>query len=387
MRKKTDEVIKYTRYALDSIQKMKMEPEEIEIFTQEVVNNFHDHINPGFLDYRKSASDDYMAMEWMANGDTFMDLKGNEYIDCLGGFGTYNCGHRHPTIIEAVNSQLKKQPLSSAELIDANRSLLAKIIADVTPGDLQYSFFTSSGTEAIETGLKMAALATGRHYFISFKGDFHGKTAGSLSLSSKAHQRVPFLPLIQGVKHAPYGDLDYLTKMIDVAEFTGELPAAIVVEPIQGENGIIIPPDDFLPGIRHLCDKYDILMMVDEVQSGMGRTGKLFAIDHYDVAPDILCLAKALGGGVMPISACVCTERTFKGMFSDPLLHSTTTGGSPTATAAAIAAFHVILTEDLPGKAARAGKIFMKIGRTMQKISGVAKGSKRAWFVYSNGIL
>ncbi|MDR3225324.1 MAG: aminotransferase class III-fold pyridoxal phosphate-dependent enzyme, partial [Clostridiales Family XIII bacterium] len=261
-------------------------------------------------------------------------------------------------VLKAVADQLAKQPLSSAELVDANRALLARILADVSPGDLKYTFFTSSGTEAIETSMKMAALATGRHHFIAFEGDFHGKTHGSLSLTSKGHYRAPFMPLIQGARHVKFGDLDMLRKTVEVMEYVGELPAAIVFEPIQGENGIQIPPDDFIPGIRKICDEYDIMMVSDEVQAGMGRTGTFFAVDYYDVAPDIIAMAKSIGGSVMPLSACLCTERAFKGMFEDPLLHSTTTGGSPTATAAGIAAINMILKEDLPGKAKRAGAIF-----------------------------
>lgn len=360
MRKSFEEVLKYTEFAMKTIAQKSMTDEEKEFFINETRHNFDNHINPGFLQYRKSAGEDDMAMEWMANGDTFVDLHGNTYIDCLGGFGAFNCGHRHPTVVETVTNQLAKQPLSSAELIDANRSLLARILADVTPGDLQYTFFTSSGTEAIESGLKMATLATGRHYYVAFKGDFHGKTMGSLSLTSKEHFRGPFLPLLQGVRHAPFGDLDYLKKMIDIMEFTGELPAAIIYEPIQGEGGVQIPPDDFIPGIREICDKYDIMMVADEVQAGMGRTGYLFATDYSGVAPDILCLGKSISGSVVPLSACVCTERAYRGMFPDPLLHSTTTGGNPLATAAGIAAFNVILKEDLCGKAQKSGAIFME---------------------------
>lgn len=360
MRKSFDEVLKYTEYAMTTIAQKSMTDEEMEFFIKETRYNFDNHINPGFLEYRKSAGEDAMAMEWMANGDTFTDLHGNTYIDCLGGFGAFNCGHRHPKVIENVMNQLEKQPLSSAELIDANRSLLARILADVTPGDLQYTFFTSSGTEAVECGLKMATLATGRHYYVAFKGDFHGKTHGSLSLTSKEHFRGPFLPLLQGARFAPFGDLDYLTKMLDILEFIGELPAAIVYEPIQGEGGVNIPPDEWIPGIRKLCDKYDIMMVADEVQAGMGRTGYLFATDYNNVAPDILCLGKSISGSVVPLSACVCTERAFRGMFPDPLLHSTTTGGNPLATAAGIAAFNVILSEDLPGKAKKSGAIFME---------------------------
>jgi len=360
MRKSFDEVLKYTEYAMKTIGQKSMTDEEKDVFIKETRNNFDNHINPGFLEYRKSAGADDMAMEWMANGDTFTDLHGNTYIDCLGGFGAFNCGHRHPKVIETVTNQLAKQPLSSAELIDANRSLLARILADVTPGDLQYTFFTSSGTEAVECGLKMATLATGRHYYVAFKGDFHGKTHGSLSLTSKEHFRGPFLPLLQGARFAPFGDLEYLTKMLDIMEFIGELPAAIVYEPIQGEGGVNLPPDEWIPGIRELCDKYDIMMVADEVQAGMGRTGYLFATDYSKVAPDILCLGKSISGSVVPLSACVCTERAFRGMFPDPLLHSTTTGGNPLATAAGIAAFNVILSEDLPGKAQKSGAMFME---------------------------
>lgn len=358
-RKSFDEVLKYTEYALKTISQKEMSDEEMQYFIDQTRNNFDNHINPGFLEYRKSAGGDQMAMEWMAQGDTFTDLHGKEYIDCLGGFGAFNCGHRHPKVIEAVKNQLEKQPLSSAELIDANRSLLARILADVTPGDLQYTFFTSSGTESVESGIKMATLATGRHYYVAFKGDFHGKTMGSLSMTSKDHYRGPFLPLLQGTRHAPFGDLDYLKKLIDVMEYVGELPAAIIYEPIQGEAGVIIPPDDFIPGIREICDKYDIMMIADEVQAGMGRTGYLFATDYYDVAPDIMCLGKSISGSVIPLSACVCTERAFRGMFPDPLLHSTTTGGNPIATCAGIAAFNVILGEDLCGKSKRSGELFM----------------------------
>ena len=143
-------------------------------------------------------------------------------------------------------------------------------------------------------------------------------------------------------------------------EYVGELPAAIVYEPIQGEGGVNIPPDDFIPGIREICDKYDIMMIADEVQVGMGRTGYLFATDYNNVAPDILCLGKSISGSVVPLSACVCTERAFRGMFPDPLLHSTTTGGNPLATSAGIAAFNVILGEDLCGRAKKSGAMFME---------------------------
>lgn len=366
-RKSFDEVLKYTEYALETINQREMTEDQKKKFKEEARFNFDNHVNPGFLEYRKGAGEDDLAMEWSSDGDGFTDLNGKHYIDFLGGFGAFNCGHRNPKVVNAVKAQIDKQPLSSAELVEPNRALLARILGDVTPGDLQYTFFTASGTESIESALKMAALATGRHHFVAFKGDFHGKTAGSLSLTSKAAYRGPFLPLLQGTRHAPFGDLDYLKKLIDVMDYVGELPAAIVFEPIQGEAGIILPPDDFIPGIREICDKYDIMMVDDEVQAGMGRTGHLFAIDYYGVAPDILCLGKSLSGSVVPVSACVCTERAYRGMFPNPLLHSTTLGGNPISTAAGIAAFNVILGEDLCGKAQKAEKKFKEAMANMMK--------------------
>jgi putrescine aminotransferase len=184
---------------------------------------------------------------------------------------------------------------------------------------------------------------------------------------------------LQGTRHAPYGDIEYLKKMIDVMAYTGELPAAIIYEPIQGEAGVIIPPDDFIPGIREICDKYDIMMVADEVQAGMGRTGYLFATDYNNVAPDILCLGKSLSGSVVPLSACVCTERAFKGMFPDPLLHSTTTGGNPLATSAGIAAFNVILSEDLCGRAKKSGAVFME---GLEKLKNKSKKNYTHLLVY-----
>jgi len=359
MRKSFGEVLDYCNHALDIIGKQELTGDEQKKYIEEVVLNFANHVNPGFLEYRKSASTDYTSIEWFGEGDHFRDLTGKEFIDCLGGYGTFNCGHRHPKIMKALEDQMKKQPLSSAELLDANRSMLCRILAEITPGDLQYTFFTSSGTEAVECALKMAALATGRHYFVTAKGDFHGKTHGSLSLTAKAAYRKPFLPMLQGVRHVPFNDIDYLKKTLEIMDYIGELPAAVILEPIQGENGVIIPSDDYFPKVRELCDQYDVLLVADEVQTGMGRTGKMFCVDHWNVAPDIMCLAKALGGGVMPISACVCTKRAFEGMFPNPFLHSTTTGGNPLACAAAIACIKVIIEEKLAERAAETGAYFL----------------------------
>lgn len=361
MRKEFSEVLEYSRHAMDMIAKKEMPQEERDRFTEEVVDNFCEFVNPGQLEYRKSAATNYKSIEWIDEEDGFYDLNGKKYIDWLGGFGVFNHGHRHPKVVEAVKNQLDKQALGSAELLDGNRAMLAKILAELTPGDLQYSFFTSSGTESVECAMKMAMMATDRHYFITATKDFHGKTLGALSLTGKGVYRKPFLPMLQGIRHVPFGDFDYLKKTVESMAYIGELPAAMIFEPIEGEIGVIIPPDDYFPRVRELCDEYDILLIADEVQTGMGRTGKVFAVDHWGVAPDILCLAKAMGGGVMPLSATVSTKRCYeKYMFGNPWMHSTTTGGNPLACAAGIAGIRVLLEEDLAGQAEAKGAYLMK---------------------------
>lgn len=363
-----DEIIQETRKVLKMIAKKELDPDEKEWITTETVENFKDYINPGFLEYRKSWSKDYAIMEWKDSGSTFFDLQGNEYIDCLGGYGVYNCGHRHPKVVEAVVNQLKRQALPSLELMDPLRGMLAKLLAAITPGDLQYAFFGNSGTEAVEGALKLAKAFTGRRIIVAATRGFHGKSMGSLSATAKADFRKPFYPLVPGFRHIPYGDIDSLKILFEAQAFIGDEVAAVILEPIQGEGGVILPPADYFPAVRNLCDEYGALLIADEVQTGMGRTGKMFAIEHYGVVPDIMCLAKALGGGVMPIGAFTSTPRIWELLMPNPLLHSTTFGGNPVSCAAAIAAINVTLEERLHEQAAEKGDYFLpKLQALMQQ--------------------
>jgi putrescine aminotransferase len=311
------------------------------------------------LEYRKSVSSDYTAVEWMDSGANFTDIYGRVFIDCLGGYGIFNVGHRHPKVVEAVKNQLKHQALHGQELLDPLRAMLAQLLAAITPGDLQYCFFTNSGTESVEGALKLARLHTKRTGIIATVGAFHGKSLGSLSATSKSIFREPFMPLVPGFHHVPYGDAKVLEAVIASAKFTGEDVAAVILEPIQGEGGVIIPPDGYFKQVREICDRYDVLLIVDEVQTGLGRTGKLFGIEHYGVKPDIMCLAKPLGGGVMPIGAFISTKEIWQEMIPNPFLHSTTFGGNPLACSAAIAAINVTLEEKLPEQAAEKGNYFI----------------------------
>ena len=297
-------------------------------------------------------------VEWEDAGpNVYRDVSGREYIDCLGGFGIYNVGHRHPKVVKAVSDQLKRQPLHSQDLLDPLRAMLAKALAMLTPGELQYSFFCNSGTEAVEAALKLARAydATKPTILGATKG-FHGKSYGSLSVSAKGEFRRPFGSLLPNVEHVPFDDLSEMRRRMHTLRTVGEDVGAVILEPIQGEGGVNVPSDDYLPGVRKLCDEFGALLILDEVQTGMGRTGKMFACEHYGVAPDLMCLAKSFGGGVMPAGAVVGTKAVFSRLFGNPFLHTTTFGGNPLACAAALANINVLIEERLPERAARMGE-------------------------------
>ncbi|MBX9688539.1 MAG: putrescine aminotransferase [Candidatus Obscuribacterales bacterium] len=343
---------------LQLIGKKELTESERQKVTKDAVQYWQDHVNAGFLQYRKSVSTDYTAVEWDDHGAVFRDVNGTEFIDMLGGFGIYNVGHRHPKVLKAVQEQLERQAIHSQELIDPLRCYLAHLISLITPGDLNYAFFTNSGTESVEGCLKMAMLATGRRHFVGAIGGFHGKSLGALGGTSKAVFREPFLPLLAW-HHVPFGDIDALKTFMECADFTGDRIAGLVIEPIQGEGGINVAPPGYLAACRELCDKYGAMLIFDEIQCGMGRTGKMFYCEYDGVTPDLMALAKGFGGGVMPIGAVVGSEKTWSKYIDNPFLHTTTFGGNPLACAAAIATINVLLEEDLPKQAHEKGNYLL----------------------------
>lgn len=334
------------------------------------LENFDDYFNRGFLHYRKSVAEaeDFAAIEWTGQGSIIEDIMGRKFIDCLGGFGVYNMGIRHPKIVAAVEAQLRRMPLSSQELLDPLRGFLAELLGEIAPGDLQECFFISNGTDAVEGALKLARLYTKKTGFISTTGGFHGKSMGSLSVMGRAVYRKPFQPLLSDVYFVDYGDIKDLERELKKLTDLGEDIAAVILEPVQGEAGAVVPPDDYLPRVRQLCNDYNVLLIFDEVQTGMGRTGRVFACENWNVVPDILCLGKALGGGVMPLSAFLSTPKIWKVLEDNPFLHSSTFGGNPLACAAGIAAINVMLEENLPQQAAEKGAYLMKRLRAMQAL-------------------
>jgi putrescine aminotransferase len=362
--------IGYAERWLDII-KEKQTPtiEEADWIASESLSNFREHFNEWWLEYRKSVTlaGDHAAIEWKWSGAIIEDIYGRKYIDWLWGYGLLSHGWSHPEVIEAVQSQLLHNPMPSQELIDPLRGVLARILADITPGNLQYAFFTGSGTEANEGAIKLAKMYTKKAGFIVAVKGFHGKTMWSLSLIGKKDYREPVGQLYSGpVYHVPFGDALAVERQLEICETIGVGIAAVMMEPIQGEAGAIVPPDDFWPRIRAATKKHWVLLIADEVQTGLWRTGKMWGVDHWWVVPDIMTMGKSLGGGVMPISAFVSTLEIWQCMMHpNPFIHTTTTGGGALACSAAIAGIHVALRDNFPKLAEEKGKYIMK---KMQKL-------------------
>jgi putrescine aminotransferase len=376
LRLPNDQVVRHTRRYLDLIAGQEMTTEEKRAFIAETVDSYEKYYNRGFVTYRKSVTEagQFAALEWSGEGSTLHDLLGREYIDCLGGYGIFSAGVNHPKVVKAVTNQLQRMALNSQELLEPWRAALARVLAEVTPGELQNSFFINNGTDAIEGAIKLTRLYTKRNTFISALGGFHGKSMGSLSLMGKASFREPFQFGLQDVRFVPYGDADALEYEFQRCDAVGVRIAGVVLEPIQGEAGGVVPPDDYFPRARELCTRYGALLIVDEIQTGMGRTGKMWGVDHWDVAPDIMCLGKSIGGGVMPLSAFISTAKIWEVMIPNPIIHSTTFGGNPLACAAGLAAIQVTLEEDLPGQAAAKGEFLLReLGCLQQKYPQVLK--------------
>jgi putrescine aminotransferase len=351
------EVLRHTSRYLELIAGREMSLEEKRAFIAETVDSYERYYNRGFITYRKSVTQagQFAALEWSGQGSLLHDLLGREYIDCLGGYGIFSAGVNHPKIIQALTDQLPRMALNSQELLEPWRAALSKVLAEVTPGALQNSFFINNGTDAIEGAIKLARLYTKRNTFISTIGGFHGKSMGSLSLMGKASFREPFQGGLQDVRFVPYGDAGALEDELRRCDAVGTAIAGVVLEPVQGEAGGVVPPDDYLPRARAACTRYGALLIADEIQTGMGRTGKLWGVDHWNVEPDIMCLGKSLGGGVMPLSAFIANPTVWEVMIPNPIIHSTTFGGNPLACVAGLAAIQVTLEEDLPGQAAAKG--------------------------------
>jgi acetylornithine/N-succinyldiaminopimelate aminotransferase len=283
----------------------------------------------------------------LASGDgaVVTDVDGKSYLDLLGGIAVNILGHRHPAVIEAVTRQLDTLGHTSNLYATEPGIALAEALVGLLGAESRV-FFCNSGTEANEVAFKITRL-TGRTKLVAAQGAFHGRTMGSLALTGQPAKQEPFAPLPGDVTHVPFGDLDALTAAVD------EDTAAVFLEPIMGEGGVVVPPAGYLVAARDITAKHGALLVLDEVQTGMGRTGAFFAHQHDGIVPDIVTLAKGLGGG-LPIGACIAVGKTAD--LLTPGLHGSTFGGNPVCTAAALAVLKVLADEDLIGRADVLGK-------------------------------
>jgi putrescine aminotransferase len=254
-------------------------------------------------------------------------------------------------VVAAVKDQLDSIALGAKAFFSKNGADLAEQLAAVAPAGVQYSFFCNSGTEAVEAALKFARATTGRSKLVSTYDGFHGKTLGALSVMGREKYRKPFEPLLGPVTFVDFGDSQAAANAID------RDTACFIVEPIQGEAGIIVPPDGYLAAVREACDRAGALLIFDEVQTGMGRTGTMFGCEHEGVSPDLMTLAKAIGGGIMPLGVCMGRPEIWEAIYSaNPLSHTSTFGGNPLACAAGLATLRVIRDEALVPRSAELGR-------------------------------
>ncbi|MCX8154011.1 MAG: aspartate aminotransferase family protein [Candidatus Bathyarchaeota archaeon] len=297
-------------------------------------------------------------------GALVWDINGKEYIDCMGSYGVALLGHSHPKVVKAICQQAATLISCHASLYNEKRTeFLRKLIAIMPPG-LNKAFLSNSGAESVECAIKLARKYTGKPEIIAVMGAFHGKTMGALSATWDKKYREPFQPLVPEFKHVQPDNLEKLREAIT------DKTAAVILEPIRGEGGIRVPPAEYLPGVREICNAHNVLLILDEVQTSFGRTGKLFACEHWSVTPDIMCLAKPFAGG-LPIGITVAKEHIMSSLGLGE--HTSTFSGSPLVCAAACAAIDVLINDRLADRAAELGGYFKSKLESLQAKHKIVK--------------
>ncbi|MDQ1771110.1 aspartate aminotransferase family protein [Labilibaculum euxinus] len=319
-----------------------------------------------FLQHVATTSDFPIALEIeRAEGIYMYSPDGKPYLDLVSGVSVSNLGHGHPRVRQAIKDQVDKYMhlMVYGEFIESPQVQLAKLLSDNLPESLNSVYFVNSGSEANEGALKLAKRFTGRSEIITFKNAYHGSTHGALSVLGDEELKNAFRPLLPDIRIIEFGNI------LDLEEITNKT-ACVILEPIQSEGGMIIPTKDFIQTLRARCTEKGALLIFDEVQMGFGRTGKLFAFEHFDVVPDILCLAKAMGGG-MPIGAFISDKKILDTFKSNPMLgHITTFGGHPVCCAAAKAALEVLLEENIVDDVQRKGELFVTLLKDHPMVKG-----------------
>ncbi|MEU0052736.1 aminotransferase class III-fold pyridoxal phosphate-dependent enzyme [Streptomyces sp. NPDC006309] len=290
------------------------------------------------------------ALELSSHAAHVFGADGRRFLDC-GGYGVFLVGHTHPIVVEAVVAQARSHPMSTRLLLEPTAALAAAALAAVTPAGLDRVHFVNSGAEATEAALKLARVH-GKRRLVSAEGGFHGKTMGALSLTAKEFYQEPFRPLLPDVTHVPYGDVSALDGTVDA-------DTCLFLEPVQGEGGVVVPPDGYLTAAQRLCRERGAFLVLDEIQTGLGRLGTWWGADREAVSPDVLLVGKGLSGGVVPVAAMVATDAAYEPFSRDPFLHTSTFAASPIAMAAARSAVETIRAEGMVDRAAALGRTLL----------------------------
>ena len=310
-----------------------------------------------FLRHVAQTSAAPLALEIIkAEGALLYDVNGKKYIDLIGGINVANVGHRHPKVIEAIKNQLDAYMhiMVYGEFVETPQVQYAKLLTEHLPASLNSVYFTNSGTEATEGAMKLAKRFTGRTQIVAFNNSYHGSTQGALSIIGDEYWRNAFRPLLPGIFHFDYNSVEAINSI-------NEETACVIVETVQGEAGIIAPSKDWMQALRKKCAETGTLLILDEIQTGFGRTGKLWGFEHFDIVPDILLLGKALGGG-MPLGAFIADQKVMTVLTDNPVLgHITTFGGHPVCCAAGMAAMKVLLDEKLMKEVKKKEELFKSL--------------------------
>jgi len=318
---------------------------------RETETNYREYVNPFALRMFKNASLD--IIEGKREGACVYDISGEKYIDCVTGAGIFNVGRHNVEIVDGLKKAMDVYDMGGWISIIRERGLLAKKLAEITPGDLKFSLFCCGGGEAIEVAIKLARAHTDKTDIICMENSYHGVTGFALPATGRDVYKTPFEPLTPGYSHVQFNNIEAVS-----AAITGKT-AAVLVEPIQGEGGILPADDDYLVKLRQICNKNEILLIFDEVQTGFGRTGKMFAAEHSNVTPDIMVLAKSISGGMYPLSCAVFTEEISDFLMAHPFTIINSFGGTSLACLAALATIEYIEKNDLPARAEKMGARFM----------------------------
>jgi len=319
---------------------------------KQALADFSRYVNPQKARVLKNAGLD--IIEGKREGAAVWDITGKKYIDCITSAGSFNVGRRNPEIIDALKKALDDYDLGVFLLCSKPKADLANRLAEITPGDLQYVMYGSGGGEANDFAIKLARGYTMKNEIVSTLKAYHGHTGFSRAAIGRDEYRTPFGPMVPGYKHVPYNNISAMEEAIT------EDTAAVIIELVQGEGGIHLASDDYVKGLRKLCDDHEVLLIFDEIQTGFGRTGKMFCCEHSGVVPDIITVAKSLGGALYPISATIYREELGDFVMTHAFTHLSTFGGSDIGCIVGLAVIDYLIKNKLPEHAAKMGERFQK---------------------------